>query len=67
MSKLTTAERNALPASDFAGPDRSYPVNDANHARAALSMSAKYASPELQSKVKSKVHSKFSHIGSKQV
>lgn len=32
MAKLTTKERNKLPASKFAGPDRSYPVNDKNHA-----------------------------------
>lgn len=34
--KLDTAQRRALPAKDFAGPDRSYPVNDASHARDAL-------------------------------
>lgn len=27
MAPLTTKARNALPASKFAGPDRSYPVN----------------------------------------
>jgi hypothetical protein len=32
MSKLSSARRNALPASSFAGPDRSYPVPDASHA-----------------------------------
>lgn len=32
MSKLTAAKRKKLPASDFAGPDRSYPVNDRAHA-----------------------------------
>jgi hypothetical protein len=35
MAKLNTKERNKLPASDFAGPDRSYPVNDKAHARNA--------------------------------
>jgi hypothetical protein len=35
MTKLSTSERKKLPASDFAGPDRSYPVNDKNHARNA--------------------------------
>ena len=35
MSKLDAKERNALPNSEFAGPDRSYPVNDENHARNA--------------------------------
>lgn len=32
MSKLTAKDRNALPAKDFAGPNRSYPVNDRAHA-----------------------------------
>lgn len=32
MAKLTTAERNALPNREFAGPDRSYPVQDRSHA-----------------------------------
>lgn len=32
MAKLTTKKRNALPKSEFAGPDRSYPVNDRSHA-----------------------------------
>jgi len=36
MAKLTSKQRNKLPASKFAGPNRSFPVNDANHARAAL-------------------------------
>lgn len=38
MARLTQAQRDALPDSAFAGPGRSYPVNDKNHARAALSM-----------------------------
>lgn len=32
MTKLTAEKRNALPDSSFAGPDRSYPVFDHNHA-----------------------------------
>lgn len=32
MSKLTTAKRNKLKTSQFAGSDRSYPVNDKAHA-----------------------------------
>lgn len=35
MAKLTAAKRNALPKSDFAGPDRSFPIPDASHARNA--------------------------------
>lgn len=36
MAKLTAAQRKALPASDFAGPNRSFPIEDAAHAEAAL-------------------------------
>lgn len=32
MAVLTAKKRKALPASKFAGPDRSYPVNDKAHA-----------------------------------
>jgi hypothetical protein len=32
MSTLTAAKRNKLPNSAFAGPDRSYPVQDRSHA-----------------------------------
>ncbi len=35
MAKLHSKERNALPNSAFAGPGRSYPVEDASHARNA--------------------------------
>jgi hypothetical protein len=35
MAKLTSKKRNALPDSAFAGPDRSYPVEDKSHARNA--------------------------------
>lgn len=37
MTKLTTAERNRLPDSAFAGPHRSFPVPDKAPARAAKS------------------------------
>lgn len=35
MAKLNAAKRNKLPSSEFAGPNRSYPVNDPSHARNA--------------------------------
>ncbi|QBL94161.1 hypothetical protein KSAC_19550 [Komagataeibacter saccharivorans] len=36
MSRLTAAERDALPDSAFALPGRRYPIPDAPHARDAL-------------------------------
>lgn len=32
MAELTAEERKKIPSSEFAGPDRSYPVNDKAHA-----------------------------------
>ena len=34
--KLYSADRKAMPKKDFAGPGKSFPVNDANHARLAI-------------------------------
>jgi hypothetical protein len=47
MAKLTTAKRKKIPKSEFAGPDRSYPVNDKAHAR-----NAKARSSEMEHKGK---------------
>ena len=65
MSKLTAQRRNALPAKSFAGPDRSYPVEDASHARNALARASQHASPALKSKIRSKVKKKFPGIAMK--
>jgi len=35
MARLSASQRRKLKASQFAGPGRSYPVNDRNHAIAA--------------------------------
>lgn len=37
MAKLTAKARAALPLKKFAGPDRSFPINNPSHARAAIS------------------------------
>lgn len=62
MAKLTAKTRNALPASSFAGPDRSYPISDQSHARNALSRAAQNASPELEAKIKAKVRRRYPSI-----
>lgn len=62
MAKLNAKKRNALPDSVFAGPDRSFPVNDPSHARNALARVANRSS-ELKAKVRAKVHKKFPDIG----
>lgn len=50
MAKLTTTKRNKLPAKAFAGPDRSYPVNDASHARNAKARASQAANAGRMSK-----------------
>jgi hypothetical protein len=62
MAKLTAATRNAIPTKDFAGPDRSYPINDASHARNALARVAN-KSPALKAKVRAKVHREYPSMG----
>jgi hypothetical protein len=63
MAKLTAKTRNALPSKDFAGPDRSYPIEDESHARNALSRVSQNGSPAVKAKVRAKVHKKFPGIG----
>ncbi len=63
MSKLTTKQRKKLPKSDFAGPDRSYPVNDANHARAAKSRASEMENKgKLSPAEKAKIDSKADKV-----
>jgi len=63
VARLTTLDRKQLPAKDFAGPDRSYPIPDASHARNALSRVSQYGYPELKERVRAAVHRKFPGIG----
>lgn len=50
MSKLTSKQRKALPASEFAGPNRSYPVNNPSHARNAESRASQAVNAGRMSK-----------------
>ena len=61
MAKLTTKKRNKLPKSDFAGPDRSYPVEDRSHAanakaRASQMEKAGKLSPSSKAKIDAKAN-----------
>ncbi len=59
MAKLTTKARKALPSSEFAGPNRSYPVNNASHARNAKSRaSQQYNAGRLSGSAKAKIDAK---------
>ncbi len=59
MARLTKKTRAAIPTKEFAGPGRSYPVNDRAHARAALSMSSRYADSTLKARVRAAVKAKY--------
>lgn len=65
-AKLKTSQRNALPDSTFAGPDRSYPIPDKSHARNALSRVSQFGDSKLKSQVRNKVKNKFG-IGKKEM
>jgi hypothetical protein len=61
MATLTTKKRNKLPDSAFAGPDRSYPVNDKSHAknakaRATQMEKAGKLSPSAKAKIDAKAN-----------
>ena len=59
MAKLTTKKRDALPDSAFAGPGRSYPVNNRSHAanakaRATQQVDKVKLSPAAAARIRSK-------------
>jgi len=61
MVALTTKARDKLPKSDFAGPGRSYPVNDRGHAvaakaRATQMVDAGKLSPSAKVKIDAKAN-----------
>jgi hypothetical protein len=45
MAKLTAKARKQIPASQFAGPGRSFPIEDKAHARAAIMLSGNAPDP----------------------
>ena len=56
MAKLTSAQRKKLPKSQFAGPNKSYPVPDKSHAanakaRASQAVNAGRMSKAQESKI----------------
>ena len=59
MAKLTAKKRNALPDSAFAGPGRSFPVQDRAHAANAKARATQMAdkgklSPAAAARIRSK-------------
>ncbi len=69
MAKLTSADRKRLPAKDFAGPNRSWPVNDKTHARVAKAYASKEEhagklSPAMKAKIDRKADAKLKGVRS---
>lgn len=61
MAVLSSKSRNKLPASKFAGPDRSYPVPDKSHAanakaRASQAVNAGRMSKAQEAKIDAKAN-----------
>ena len=64
MSKLSSGQRNKMPASEFAGPGRSYPVPDKSHAanakaRASQAVNAGRMSKGEESRIDLKANAKL--------
>lgn len=64
MAKLSSAQRDKMPAKEFAGPDRSYPIPDASHAanakaRASQAVNAGRMSGSEKSKIDAKADKKL--------
>lgn len=65
MAKLTSKARNNLSDKQFAGPNRSYPIEDANHARNALSRVSQYGTADEKRRVRGAVAARYPSIGKK--
>lgn len=64
MATLTTKQRKSLPAKDFAGPGRSYPIEDRAHAanakaRATQAVKAGRMSKSTEAKIDAKANKKL--------
>lgn len=62
MADLTSKERKALPAKDFALPGGRYPIPDANHARDALARVSENGTAMEKMRVRRAVREKFPGI-----
>ena len=62
MAKLTAAARKKIPGKDFALGKGRYPIEDKNHAKAALSRISEFGSPSEKATVRRKVKSKYPSI-----
>lgn len=63
MAKLNASARKRLPAADFAGPDRSYPVPDKAHAANAKARASQAVnSGRMSSSTEAKIDAKADRV-----
>ncbi|HDG97979.1 MAG TPA: hypothetical protein ENG73_07405 [Desulfobacterales bacterium] len=72
MARLSYKQRVKMTKKSFAFPEKktkknpagrgAYPINDEEHARAALRYGARYLSPSELARLKRKIHRKFPNI-----
>jgi hypothetical protein len=62
VAKLNAAARKKISSKNFAGPDRSYPIEDESHARNALARSSGKA---IAPRIRAAVHRKYPDMGKK--
>lgn len=55
MARLTADQRRGLKSSVFAGPNRSYPIPDKGHAKAALAL-IRHAPKSAQPKIRARAY-----------
>jgi hypothetical protein len=63
MAKLTAKGRKQISSKNFALPGRKYPIEDASHARNALSRVSQFGTPSQKATVRAKVKRKYPGIG----
>lgn len=69
MAKLSTSSRNKLPAKDFAGKGRSYPIEDKGHAKAAIARAEEFSPPDkakIIAKAEKKLNGSEGHSNNKE-
>lgn len=62
MARLNAKQRKALPSGDFAGPGRSFPMNDMAHIRAAV-REEKFASPATRARINARAKAAGVDVG----
>jgi len=62
MARLSSKQRKAMPSGEFAGPGRSFPMNDITHARMAVAME-KNASPATRAKINARARKMGVNVG----